>query len=121
MKPIYTTSGEWVALLEGDYLYDTSGEWAGWVDGEEVYTRDGEYAGFLSADARGMCARLLRERIRQQRPLRPAPPTPPKIKPPSSVPLAPMFPELPWKLVDVFEEDPYFFKHISDLKPDWEG
>jgi hypothetical protein len=32
-----------------------------------------------------------------------------------------MFSELPWNQVDVFEEDPDFFKHISELKPDWEG
>jgi hypothetical protein len=120
MKPIYTTGGEWVAMLEGEYLYDTYGEWAGWVEGKDVYTRDGEYAGFLSSDARGTCARLLRERIRRQRTIRPAPPAPPKLRPPSSVPLAPLFSELPWNQVDVFEENPDFFKHISELKPDWE-
>ena len=37
MKPIYTTSGEWVAMLEGNYLYDTYGEWVGWLDGKDVY------------------------------------------------------------------------------------
>ena len=116
MKPIYSTSGEWVALLQGKSLYDTYGEWVGWVDGRDVYTRDGEYAGFLSDDGR-----ILRERIRQSRRVRAAPPAPPKIKIPSKVPLAPMFAELPWNLVDVFEEHPELFKHISDLRPDWEG
>jgi hypothetical protein len=120
-KVIYCTDGEWVALIRDGYLYDTLGEWVGWIEGQDVYTRDGEYAGFLSDEAQGTCARILRERIRKHRPLRPAPPAPPKIRPPASVPLAPMFAELPWKLVDVFEEDPYIFKHISDLKPDWEG
>jgi hypothetical protein len=115
MKPIYTTSGEWVAMLEGNYLYDTYGEWAGWVEGKDAYTRDGEYAGFLSNDGR-----LLRERVRRRRAIRPAPPPPPKLKPPSKVPLAPMFSELPWNQVDVFEENPDFFRHISELKPDWE-
>jgi hypothetical protein len=115
MKPIYTTNGEWVAMLEGSYLYDTYGEWVGWLDGKDIYTRDGEYAGFLSTDAR-----ILRDRIRRQRQIRPAPPVAPKIKIPSKVPLAPMFSELPWNLVDIFDEDPDIFKHISELKPDWE-
>jgi len=114
-KPIYATNGEWVALLQESYLYDTRGEWVGWLEGKDVYTRDGEYAGFLSDDGR-----ILRERISRHHPLRSAPPAPPKIRPPSRVPLAPMFAELPWKLVDVFEEDPNIFKRISDLRPDWE-
>jgi hypothetical protein len=121
MKPIYTTNGEWVALLEGIYLYDAYGEWVGWLEGKDVYTSDGEYAGFLSSDAHGTCARILRERVRPQRQIRPAPPAAPKIKIPSKVPLAPMFSELPWNLVDVLDEDPDLFKRISELKPDWEG
>jgi hypothetical protein len=116
MKPIYSTSGEWVALLEGKYLHDTYGEWVGWLDGRDVYTRDGEYAGFLSSDGR-----ILRERVRRGRGVRAAPPAPPKIKIPAKVPLSPMFSELPWKLVDVFEENPELFRHISELRPDWEG
>ncbi len=31
-----------------------------------------------------------------------------------------MFAELPWKLVDVFEEEPDIFRYISELRPDWE-
>ena len=118
MKPIYSTAGEWVALLDENagYLYDTLGECIAWLDGKEVYTRDGEYVGFLSDDGR-----VLRERIRRQRPLRPVPGAPPKIRPPASVPLAPLFAELPWNQVDVFEEEPEIFKYISELRPDWEG
>jgi len=115
MKPIYSTNGEWVALLQEGHLYDTRGEWIGWLDGRDIYTRDGEYVGFLSDDGR-----VLRERIRRQRPLRPVPPAPPKIRPPATVPLPPMFAELPWKLVDVFEEEPDIFRYISELRPDWE-
>jgi hypothetical protein len=116
MQVIYSTNGEWVALLYDGQLYDTLGEWIAWLDGREVYTRDGEYVGFLSDDGR-----VLRERVRRRRVVRPAPPAPPKIRPPASVPLPPLFAELPWKLVDVFEEDPEVFKYISDLRPDWEG
>jgi len=36
------------------------------------------------------------------------------------VPLAPLFAEQPWNLVDVFEEASEVFKYISDLRPDWE-
>lgn len=116
MQPIYSTNGEWVALLQEGRLYDTLGELIAWLDGRDVYTCDGMYAGFLSDDRR-----ILRERIRRQRPLRPVPPAPPKIRPPASVPLAPLFSELPWNLVDVFEEEPEVFKYVSDLRPDWEG
>ena len=116
MKPIYSTSGEWVALIHEGYLYDTYGEWVGWLDGKDVYTRDGEYAGFVSDDGR-----ILRDRIRQGRSVRAAPPAAPRIKAPSKVPLSPLFSELPWSVVDVFEEDPDLFKRISELKPDWEG
>jgi hypothetical protein len=115
MEPVYSTNGEWVAILHKGHLYDTLGEWVGWLEGKDVYTRDGEYVGFLSNDRR-----VLRERIRKQRPLRPAPPAPPKIRQPAKVPLAPLFSELPWNLVDVFEEQPEIFKHISELRPDWE-
>ncbi|MFQ6100551.1 MAG: 4-fold beta flower protein [Anaerolineae bacterium] len=116
MRPIYSTNGEWVALLHEGYLYDTLGEWIAWLDSKEVYSRDGEYVGFLSDDWR-----ILRERIRKQRPFRPAPPAPPKIRPPAKVSLAPLFAELPWNLVDVFEEEPEIFKYVSELRPDWEG
>jgi len=113
MQPIYATSGEWVAILHDGHLYDTRGDWIAWIDGNEVYTRDGVYAGFLSRDRR-----VLRQRIRRTRPLRPAPLIPPKIRPPALVPLAPLFAELPWGQVDVFEEEPEIFKYISSLRPD---
>ena len=115
MKPIYSTSGEWVALLHEGHLYDTYGEWIAWLDGEEVYTRDGEYAGFISDDAR-----ILRERVRKQPPLRAIPTAPAKVRPPAHAPLAPLFAELPWKLVDVFEEEPEIFEHVSKRRQDWE-
>jgi hypothetical protein len=115
MQPIYSTNGEWVALLHEGHLYDTRGERIAWLDGQDVYTRDGMYVGFLSKDGR-----VLRERIRKTRPLRPGPPAPQKVRPPATVPLAPLFAELPWNQLDVFEEEPEVFKHISDLRPDWD-
>jgi len=121
MQPIYSTNGEWVALIHEGCLYDTLGEWVAWLDGKDVYNRDGQYVGFLSDEAHGTCGRILRERIRKERPLRPVPPIPPKIRPPAMVPLAPLFAELPWNLVDLFEEEPGIFRYISELRPDWEG
>jgi hypothetical protein len=115
-KPIYSTAGEWVALLQENLIYDTRGEWIAWLDGKEVYTRDGERVGFLSSDGRVLC-----ERLRRQWPLRPTPPALPKIRPPAGVPLPPMFAELPWNLVDVFEEEPEVFKFVSERRPDLEG
>jgi len=116
MQPIYSTNGEWVALLHEGRLHDTLGEWIAWLDGKEVYNRDGQYVGFLSDDRR-----ILRERVRRNRPLHPAPPGSPKVNPPSHVPLPPLFAELPWNVVDVFEEEPNIFRYISELRPDWEG
>ena len=116
MRPIYSTPGDWVALLDQGHLYDTRGEWIGWLHGNEIYTRDGIYAGMLAGDGR-----VLRERIRPQRPRRPAPTARRKVRPPATVPLAPLFAELPWRIIDVFEEEPEVFKYISDLRPDWEG
>jgi hypothetical protein len=117
MKYIYSTAGDWVALLDDNkkFLYDTRGECIAWLDGKEVYTLDGMYAGFLSNDGR-----VLRERIRKQRPLRSVPAIPAQIRPPARAPLPPYFSELPWNQVDVFDEDPDVFKYVSELRPDWE-
>jgi len=115
MKPIYTTSGDWVALVDGIYIYDTRGEWIAWLDGADVYTCEGYYIGKLSDDHRIVRRRLLETRERRQ-----CPRTAPRIRPPASVPLPPLFAELPWHMVDCFEEDPEMFKRISDLRPDWE-
>ena len=116
MQPIYSTTGDWVALLHDDRLYDTYGEWIGWLEDRDVYNRDGFYTGVLSNDGR-----ILRERVQTQRARRPLPPVTPRIRPPATVPLAPLFAELAWKTIDVFEEKPQAFKYISDLRPDWEG
>ncbi len=128
MRPIYATNGEWVALLVENGLYDTTGDWIGWLEPADaavanpndarrwaVYNRDGIYVGFLAPDGR-----VLRERIRPRRPQQSPPAFSPKIRPPASVPLAPMFAELPWNQVDVFEEEPEVFRFISELRPDWE-
>jgi hypothetical protein len=115
MRPIYASNGEWVALLAAPYLFDTCGEWIGWLVDREVYSLDGLYVGQLTQDGR-----IVRPRVRPSRPQRPRPPAPPRVHPPATVPLAPMFAELPWRLLDVFEEEPEVFRFVSDLRPDWE-
>ena len=114
MKPVYSSSGEWVALDHEGNLYDTLGEWIGRMQGQDVYTIDGEYAGFASGDGR-----ILRKRVRMQRQRHTVSSPPPKIRPPAYAPLAPLFRELPWNVIDVFEEEPQVFTYVSDLRPDW--
>ncbi|MBN1954108.1 MAG: hypothetical protein JW900_03555 [Anaerolineae bacterium] len=116
--PIYSTDGDWTALLVGSYLYNIRGEWIGWVEEGEVYTQDGQYAGYISRDQR-----VLRKRIQPQRPLRspPSPLPPLKVKVPARVPLAPLFAEIEWSVIDVFEEEPEIFEFVSELRPDMEG
>ena len=112
---VYSTSGDWVALIQGIYVYDTRGEWIAWLDDKDVYTSDGFYAGYLGDDNR-----ILRHRNRKNRKHRACPQSPGHIRPPSRIPLPPLFPELAWQIVDCFEEEPEVFTRISDLRPDWE-
>lgn len=102
--PIYTTKGDWVALLVDGYLYNTRGEWIGWVDRESnVYATEGEFVGWLARDFRVLRKRSTGEFV----PHKPPPRTPPlKITAPASVPLPPMMAELGYDTVDVFDEMP---------------
>ena len=110
---VYRTDGEWMAVLFEDSLFDTMGEWIGWLDGDDVYTLDGEYVGYISEDGRLLRPRVLPHRQRQ------SPPTQqPRFQPPASVRLPPLFKELSFETVDVFEESPDAFGLISNLRPD---
>ena len=101
--PIYSTPGDWLALLVFPYLYSTQGEWIGWVTPDrQVFDVHGVYIGWLTADPR-----ILRKRtvdVELERRLPPAPP--PRIRPPATVPLPPMMSSLPFEVVDVLEEEP---------------
>ena len=101
--PIYTTHGDWVAMLVGRYIYDREGHWIGWVDAEShVYSVRGDYAGWLARDFR-----VLRHRdTTELYPRRQSPPPPPRIEMPLSVPLPPMMAELTFDTVDLFEDAP---------------
>ena len=107
MRPIYSTNGHWEAMLDGAFFYDTSGEWIAWLDGVDVYSQYGEYVGYLAPDGR-----ILRKRVKSPRPFKSPPASPGRIRPQSKVPLAPSFGELPWDLVDIFEEDPGVFYRL---------
>jgi hypothetical protein len=112
-RPIYRTDGEWMAILYQCNLFDTMGEWIGWLDGSDVYTLDGEYVGYISRDGR-----LLRQRTVPYRQRRTPPAEPPPFKAPEIIPLPPMFAELSYSVIDVFEEQPDAFGLVSELRPD---
>jgi hypothetical protein len=111
---IYSTRGDWEATRVGNYIFDLVGQWVAWVDGSEVFTCDGEYVGYLSRDHR-----ILRKRAKPLMPLRnDIPPNPGRLRLPARAPLPPMFAELSYSEVDMFDWDPDIFKRVSELRPD---
>jgi hypothetical protein len=101
--PIYTTPGDWSALLMYPYIFNTIGEWIGYMNPRrEVFDVDGVYVGWLSPEPR-----ILRKRIVEGTLKREDVPEPPdRIRPPATVPLPPMMAELPFEIIDVLEEEP---------------
>jgi len=114
--PIYTTSGDWVAMLISRHLYNTAGDWIGWVDAEGlVFSARGDYVGWLARDFR-----ILRKREGNQQPHRDPPPGPPRVRMPPSVALAPLTGGLGYDTMDVFEEaayrlDPSDMDQVEDI------
>ncbi len=116
MVAIYRSDGEWVGVYEEGHLFNVDGEWIGFVVGREVYDPSGMYLGFLSDDRR-----LLRKRSRPHtRPRLTPPPQPERPALPARMPLAPMFPALPYSVVDLFEEYPERLSTIPETRPDME-
>lgn len=115
--PVYTTPGDWEAILVFPYLYNQRGEWIGWVTSErEVFDVDGIYVGWLTDEPR-----VLRKRVFEgPLPRRTPPPPPGKIRPPATVPLPPMMAELPFEVMDVLEEEPRLLhtQDAGELKED---
>lgn len=101
--PIYTSRGDVAAYLVYPYIFNLTGEWIGWITPErEVYSVLGHYVGWLSKDPR-----ILRKRSYDfSKPRKNPPPPPGKIRPPATVPLAPLMPELTYTTVDVLLEEP---------------
>ena len=116
--PIYTTSGDWVAMLVGRYIYDRDGHWIGWVDADsQVYSVHGDYAGWLARDFRVLRRRDTTQLYPRQTP----PPPPPKIELPITAPLPPMMAELTYDTVDLFEDaphrlDPFDMDQVQDIE-----
>lgn len=117
--PIYTTRGDWAALLVFPYIFSTVGEWIGFVTKDrEVFDTDGVYVGWVTAEPRILRRRIMDEELKRTD----IPAFPSKIAPPATVPLPPMMSELPFEIIDVFEEEPDRL-HTSDtgeFKPDLE-
>jgi hypothetical protein len=101
--PIYTSKGDWPALLVFPYLFSPTGEYIGWVtSSREVYDVDGLYVGWLTEEPR-----ILRKRTYDAPTPRQTPPSPPaKVMPPATVPLPPMMAEIPFEVVDVLLDEP---------------
>jgi len=115
MKPIYQSNGAVVAVVQQGNLYNIDGEFIGALHGVEVYDFLGHYLGYLSDDQR-----LLKSR-RETEPRRIAPMTvwPERLQGiPTHFPLAPLFRQLDFSTLDVFEEHPERFMFISDRRPD---
>ena len=108
--PIYTTPGDWSALLVFPYIFNPIGEWIGFItSNREVFDVDGVYVGWLTDEPR-----VLRKRIIEGELPRRAVPDPPKrVRPPATVPLPPMMAELPFEIIDVLDEEPERL-HTSD-------
>ncbi len=101
--PIYSTSGDWAAMLLYPNLFNPLGEWVGWVTpNHDVFDVEGRYVGYLDDEPR-----ILRRRLYDYKIPRRDPPDPPKrINTPALVPLPPFFRELPFEIIDVVDEDP---------------
>jgi len=84
--PIYTTPGDWSALLVFPYIFDPVGEWIGWMSPDRNVLRRRIIEGDL---------------IRRE-----VPPHPGRVRPPATVPLPPMMAELPFEIIDVLDEEP---------------
>jgi hypothetical protein len=100
--PIYKSNGELGGYLVYPYLYNNTGEWIGWVTNDrQVYSVLGFYVGNLTNDPR-----IVRRMSEDERPRKSPPPKPAVIKPPVSVPLAPMMSDLPFGITDILLDEP---------------
>jgi hypothetical protein len=115
--PIFASNGEASVLLVYPYLFNLMGEWVGWVTPQrEVYSTLGVFIGQLTDDPR-----ILRKRSSEgSHPRLPVPPAPPPIKPPATIPLAPLMSEVSFDMVDVLGECPEDLHTIDsgDLRED---
>ena len=116
MIPIYRSDGEWVAVFDKGHVFNVEGEWLGFVVGRELFDPQGRYLGFLSDDQRLLCKRAGTSTLARYKPLE----RPPVPTIPAHAPLAPLLRELPYQIVDLFEEFPERFSYISETRADME-
>jgi hypothetical protein len=115
---LYTTRGEFAALLLFPYLYSRDGDWTGWVTEErDVFNLESAYVGWVSHDRR-----ILRRQTVQPRVVPFPPPTPEEthVRVPATTPLPPLMAEYSHDVIDVLEEMPELLHPIdsSELKSD---
>ena len=113
--PIYTTRGEWVAMLIDVCLYNTRGDWVGFISKNgHVFSVMGKYVGWLSKDFR-----ILRKKAQDQTVPACPPPAHPalKVRLPANVPLPTLMADLPFDTLDVMEEEAERL-HTLDDDPD---
>jgi hypothetical protein len=101
--PIYTTRGDAEAFLIYPHLFNRNGDWIGWVTAKrEVYSVLGYYVGYLTNEPR-----ILRKRATSALRTRQMPPqAPDRLYLPSTIPLAPLMPELTHSVIDVLMDEP---------------
>jgi len=115
--PIYTSHGDWAAMLVGRYLFNPQGEWIGFIDAQaQVFSVRGDYAGWLARDFRVLRKRDSTPLVPRRQP----PPPPPRVQLPITVPLAPLMAELTYDTIDLFEDapnrlDPMDMDQIQDI------
>ncbi len=108
--PIYTTTGDFAAIMMYPYLYNIQGEWIGWVKKDKsVFSVEGTYVGWLTDGPR-----IVRQRVNGSNgAAADIPPIPEKIQPIAHAPLPPMMSELPYNLIDVLDEAPELLHTID--------
>ncbi|MBP1610604.1 MAG: hypothetical protein H6Q04_2839 [Acidobacteria bacterium] len=115
--PIYISRGDVGGFLQFPNIFNRDGEWIGWVTSDQqVYSVHGQYVGWLTKDPR-----ILRKTSSGYlKPHLSPPPEPEPIKPPATLPLAPMMSELPAGTFDVLEDIPDLLppKDFGDLRED---
>jgi len=101
--PVFTTQGDVGAFLLYPYLYNLQGEWIGWVSSDRnVYSVLGYHVGILTKDPRIITPQARSEALPRREP----PPQPDPIRPPASLPLAPIMADIPSNMMDVLVDAP---------------
>jgi len=101
--PLYTSKGDVEAFLSYPYIFNRIGDWIGFITSQrEIYSVLGSYVGYLTDDKRILGRRATNTLKPRLKP----PPSPGKVRPPATVPLAPMMRELTHSQIDVLLDYP---------------